>query len=169
MRGDKGRAAIAETHVSVLLFVGDRVYKLKKAVAIGFLDFSMREAPWRREVGLNRTLARTYISGWPLPADGPLRRLGAGQGDDDHCRASGPTMTPGVPAARQAPVSALGAGRPGVAGQVGRGLGSAGHLQLREDGRDVVLHGLLSQLQLGADLAIGITLGNQGQNALLLR
>jgi len=63
MSGDKGRAAIAETHVSVLVFVGDRAYKLKNPVAMGFLEFSMREAPWRREVGLNRTLARTYISG----------------------------------------------------------------------------------------------------------
>ena len=53
-------AAVAETHVSVLLFVGDRAYKLKKPVALGFLDFSTceaREAACRREVELNRRLA----------------------------------------------------------------------------------------------------------------
>ncbi|HXA29465.1 MAG TPA: AAA family ATPase [Candidatus Angelobacter sp.] len=54
------RAEVAETHVSVLTFIGDRVYKLKKPVAPGFLDFTTREARQRachREVALNRRLA----------------------------------------------------------------------------------------------------------------
>ncbi|HVW31839.1 MAG TPA: AAA family ATPase [Acidimicrobiia bacterium] len=54
------RAAIAETHISVLVSLGDRVYKLKKPVALDFLDFSSREARERachREVELNRRLA----------------------------------------------------------------------------------------------------------------
>ncbi|HEX6312776.1 MAG TPA: AAA family ATPase [Acidimicrobiia bacterium] len=53
-------AAVAETHVSVVFFVGDRAYKLKKPVAPGFLDFStreLREAACHREVELNRRLA----------------------------------------------------------------------------------------------------------------
>lgn len=53
-------AAVAESHISVLAFVGDRVYKLKKPVSLGFLDFSTREArlaACRREVELNRRLA----------------------------------------------------------------------------------------------------------------
>ena len=53
-------AAVAETHVSVTVFVGDRAYKLKKPVALGFLDFSSRPArlaACRREVELNRRLA----------------------------------------------------------------------------------------------------------------
>lgn len=53
-------AAVAETHVSTLVFVGDRAYKLKKPVRTGFLDFSTRaarEAACRREVDLNRRLA----------------------------------------------------------------------------------------------------------------
>ena len=33
------RAAIAETHCAVVVFVGDRAYKLKKPVDLGFLDF----------------------------------------------------------------------------------------------------------------------------------
>jgi hypothetical protein len=53
-------AAVAETHVSVLVFLGDRVYKMKKPVSMGFLDFSTREArlaACRAEVELNRRLA----------------------------------------------------------------------------------------------------------------
>ena len=54
------RAAVVETHVSVLFFLGDRVYKLRKPVTTPFLDFSTRElrlADCRREVQLNRRLA----------------------------------------------------------------------------------------------------------------
>ncbi len=53
-------AAVAETHVSVVLFVGDRAYKLKKPVRTAFLDYSTRaarEAICHREVELNRRLA----------------------------------------------------------------------------------------------------------------
>src|SRR5688572_15403440 len=53
-------AAVAETHISVLFFAGDRVYKLKKPVRTPFLDFSSPEARRRacmREVELNRRLA----------------------------------------------------------------------------------------------------------------
>ena len=53
-------ATIAETHISVLVSIGDRVYKLKKPVSLGFLDFSVREKRQRachREVVLNRRLA----------------------------------------------------------------------------------------------------------------
>jgi aminoglycoside phosphotransferase family enzyme len=51
---------VLETHAAVLFFVGDRVYKLKKPVDLGFLDFRRladREAVCRREVELNRRLA----------------------------------------------------------------------------------------------------------------
>lgn len=52
--------AVAETHSGVVFFLGDRAYKLKKAVNLGFLDFSTREAReaiCHREVELNRRLA----------------------------------------------------------------------------------------------------------------
>ena len=55
-----GLATLAETHISVVVAIGDRVYKLKKPVAMGFLDFSTREAreaACHREVELNRRLA----------------------------------------------------------------------------------------------------------------
>ncbi|HET8620350.1 MAG TPA: AAA family ATPase [Acidimicrobiales bacterium] len=53
-------AAVAETHTAVITFVGDRAYKLKKPVDLGFLDFRSREAralACAREVELNRRLA----------------------------------------------------------------------------------------------------------------
>ena len=53
-------AQVAETHSGVVFFLGDRAYKLKKPVDLGFLDFRTREArldACRREVVLNRRLA----------------------------------------------------------------------------------------------------------------
>lgn len=53
-------AAVAETHIGVVFFAGDRAYKLKKPVDLGFLDFSTRELRERachEEVRLNRRFA----------------------------------------------------------------------------------------------------------------
>jgi aminoglycoside phosphotransferase family enzyme/predicted kinase len=52
-------AAVTETHVSVVVFLGDRAYKLKKPVRTAFLDYSTRAARaaiCHREVELNRRL-----------------------------------------------------------------------------------------------------------------
>jgi aminoglycoside phosphotransferase family enzyme/predicted kinase len=52
--------AVAETHSALVVFVGDRAYKMKKPVDLGFLDFttrSAREAACHRELELNRRLA----------------------------------------------------------------------------------------------------------------
>jgi len=51
---------VVETHSAVVLFVGDRAYKLKKPVDLDFLDFSTlaaRAQACRDEVSLNRRLA----------------------------------------------------------------------------------------------------------------
>jgi uncharacterized protein len=51
---------VAETHSGLVFFAGDRAFKLKKAVDLGFLDFTTREqrqAACEREVALNRRLA----------------------------------------------------------------------------------------------------------------
>lgn len=69
--------ALAETHVSVVFFVGDRAYKLKKPVKMDFLDFSTRErrlAVCRREVELNRRMAPDVYLGVSdvLGVDGEL-------------------------------------------------------------------------------------------------
>ena len=53
-------ASLVETHSAVVFFYGDRAFKVKKAVDLGFLDFrtrEAREAVCHREVELNRRLA----------------------------------------------------------------------------------------------------------------
>lgn len=53
-------AAVLETHVSTLVFLGDRAYKVKKPVRLDFVDLSTHELRFEqceREVALNRRLA----------------------------------------------------------------------------------------------------------------
>lgn len=55
-----GPAGVVETHISTLVFMGDRAYKHKKPVTFGFLDFStpeLRRVACHNEVVLNRRLA----------------------------------------------------------------------------------------------------------------
>lgn len=57
---------IVETHVSVLAFTSDRVYKVKKPVSFEFLDLStpeLREADCHREIALNRRLTPDVYEG----------------------------------------------------------------------------------------------------------
>ena len=54
------RAEVAETHTAIVFFAGDRAYKVKKAVDLGFLDYteqSARRTACTREVVLNRRFA----------------------------------------------------------------------------------------------------------------
>lgn len=54
------RPEVHETHISLVVLVGDRAVKLKKPVSLPFLDWrrrAAREAACRREVELNRRLA----------------------------------------------------------------------------------------------------------------
>ena len=54
------RAEVRETHSAVVLLIGDRAYKIKKPVSLGFLDFRTertRREVCRRELDLNRRLA----------------------------------------------------------------------------------------------------------------
>lgn len=68
------RFRVAETHISTLLFVGDRVYKLRKPVQFGFLDFRERDArrlDCEREVALNRRLSPdVYLGVASIQLDG---------------------------------------------------------------------------------------------------
>ena len=53
-------AEVEETHAAAVFFAGDRAYKLKKPVSLGFLDFTTRQAraaACAREVELNRQFA----------------------------------------------------------------------------------------------------------------
>src|SRR3974390_710469 len=57
---DEPWAQVAETHAAAVFLAGDRAYKLKKPVSLGFLDFSTpqaRAAACAREVELNREFA----------------------------------------------------------------------------------------------------------------
>lgn len=57
---------VRQTHISVVFLVDDRVFKLKKPVDFGFVDYSTRERRryfCRREVALNRRLAPTVYRG----------------------------------------------------------------------------------------------------------
>ncbi len=53
-------AGLAETHISTVLFAGDRAYKLLKPVKLGFLDYStpaLRLEAANKELQLNRRIA----------------------------------------------------------------------------------------------------------------
>jgi aminoglycoside phosphotransferase family enzyme/predicted kinase len=67
---------VVETHVSTLFFVGDRVFKLRKPVQFGFLDFRSRcsrQEDCEREVALNRRLAPdVYLGVADLSMEGRL-------------------------------------------------------------------------------------------------
>jgi len=81
-----------QTHISHVFLTGERVYKLRKAVDLGFLDFSTRatrNADCLREVALNRRLAPdVYVGVAPVrPADGAFRVGPVGEalaGDVEH-------------------------------------------------------------------------------------
>ena len=75
---------LRQTHISLLFFAGERVYKVKKPVDLGFLDFTTLERRrhfCEEEVRLNRRLAPdVYLGAVPIVAAGDgLRVGGAGE------------------------------------------------------------------------------------------
>jgi uncharacterized protein len=74
-----------QTHISLLFFAGERVYKVKKPLRLPFLDYSTlerRRALCEEEVRLNRRLApRTYLGVVPIARapDGALVAGGRGE------------------------------------------------------------------------------------------
>lgn len=73
-----GGVEVVQTHISWVFLTRERVYKVRKGVDLGFLDFSTRaarNADCAREVALNRRLAAdVYLGVAPLvPVDGRLR------------------------------------------------------------------------------------------------
>jgi aminoglycoside phosphotransferase family enzyme/predicted kinase len=75
---------VRHTHISVVFLAGDRAFKVKKPVALGFLDFSTldrRRHFCEEEVRLNRRLAPSVYRGVvPITCAGDRVRLG-GQGE----------------------------------------------------------------------------------------
>jgi aminoglycoside phosphotransferase family enzyme/predicted kinase len=76
---------VVQTHISVVFLAGDRAYKVKKPVDLGFLDFTTldkRRAVCEAEVRLNRRLApAVYLGVEPVTRaeDGGLRLGGDGE------------------------------------------------------------------------------------------
>src|SRR5207248_11647938 len=65
----------------------------------------------------------------------------------------------------------LSSGRPwrsGVPSQVGRRLGTASHLEFCEDAGHIVLHRLFGEVELVADLLIGLAVSDEPEDSLLL-
>ncbi len=74
------RITVEETHISRVFLTGEFVYKVKKNVNLGFLDFSTLEKRCffcEREVALNRRLTRDiYLGVVPITFNHGLYRLG---------------------------------------------------------------------------------------------
>ena len=73
-----------QTHISCVFLTGELVYKLKKPVDFGFLDFTtkeLRRENCQRELELNRRLAPSvYLRVEPVTFDGvPLSLAGPGR------------------------------------------------------------------------------------------
>lgn len=79
------RVEVLQTHISLLFFAGERVYKVKKPVDLGFLDFTRLEQRrhfCEEELRLNRRLApEVYLAVVPIvrSGDGTLRVGGEGE------------------------------------------------------------------------------------------
>src|SRR6266542_2838791 len=79
-RDGAARATVLETHISYVLLTGRHAYKIKKAVALGFLDFTTLDARRRccaDELRLNRRLApQLYVDVVPITGTVDAPRLG---------------------------------------------------------------------------------------------
>jgi aminoglycoside phosphotransferase family enzyme/predicted kinase len=79
--GHPEAAGLVQTHISSLLLAGDQVFKLKRPVALGFVDFSSigkRHAACLEELRLNqRTAAHWYQAVVPVLDDGSGARIAA--------------------------------------------------------------------------------------------
>ena len=78
------RVEFIQTHISSVFLTGEKVYKLKKPVNFGFLDFStveLRKLNCEAEVELNRRLApEVYLGVEPITRHGDRLRIG-GKGE----------------------------------------------------------------------------------------
>ena len=78
------KVSLIQTHISIVLLADRFVYKIKKPVNFGFLDFSTlrkRRYYCYQEIILNRRLSKDiYIDVLPIMYDGKNYRMGVGQG-----------------------------------------------------------------------------------------
>jgi aminoglycoside phosphotransferase family enzyme/predicted kinase len=77
--GPVGEVEVRQTHISAVFLVGPHVYKVKKPVELGFLDFgtlAQRRHYCEAEVRLNRRLApEVYLGVVPVTRDGEGLRM----------------------------------------------------------------------------------------------
>lgn len=103
-KAQQAPSAVVDTHMSTLVFVGDRVVKLRRPVAYPFADFrslSRRRLDCEREVELNSRLApdvylgtvAASLGGEPLEYGVLMRRLPAGR-NLDHLVRTGSARAP---------------------------------------------------------------------------
>jgi aminoglycoside phosphotransferase family enzyme len=89
------RVELRQTHISYVLLAGEHVYKIKKPVNFGFLDFSTpakRRFYCSREVAFNSPLCSdTYLGVLPIRESGGRYAVGG--------RAAQPLSTPSTCAA----------------------------------------------------------------------
>ena len=76
---------VVQTHISIVFVADEFVYKVKKPVDFGFLDFTTlekRKHYCNQEVRLNRRLSRgIYLDVLPVRSDGKKHILGGGSGE----------------------------------------------------------------------------------------
>ena len=79
------KVSLVQTHISMVLVADEFVYKIKKPVNFGFLDFSTlakREYYCHQELRLNQRLSRDiYLEVLPVTYDGRHYRMGKGRGE----------------------------------------------------------------------------------------
>lgn len=78
---------LIQTHISMVYIADSFVYKIKKAVNFGFLDFSTlekRQHYCHQEINLNKRLAKTlYLDVLPVLFDGQKHRIAKSDRDGD--------------------------------------------------------------------------------------
>ena len=79
------RISLVQTHISIVLIADEFVYKIKKPVNFGFLDFSTlekRKHYCHQEIALNRRLSKDiYLDVLPIVFDGRKHILGVDSGE----------------------------------------------------------------------------------------
>lgn len=77
--------SLVQTHISLVFIADDYVYKIKKPVDFGFLDFTSlekRKYYCHQEVSLNQRLAKdVYIDVIPVTFDGTMHNIGGSEGE----------------------------------------------------------------------------------------
>jgi aminoglycoside phosphotransferase family enzyme len=78
------QTSLVQTHISMVIIADQFVYKIKKPVDFGFLDFTTldkRQYYCNQEIKLNRRLSRgLYLGVLPILHDGAHYRMGEGEG-----------------------------------------------------------------------------------------